>query len=134
MVATEEEGNGGIQWHFRVVAGGDIPASARKVVNEDMLTWNEVTRFEPKEHTIHWKIVPLKDKIKDILNSYGTWKLIPEGQGTRRIIDGFIEVKIPFVGKVAETFLAGELKRNYDVEPDLQRKFYRMMKERDAKG
>jgi hypothetical protein len=134
LIERKDDPDGIIHWTFRVVAGGDVPASARKVVTEDMLTWDEVTRFVPQEHTIYWRIRPLKDRIKDILNSHGTWKLVPDGQGTRRIIDGHIEVKIPFVGKVAEAFLASELKRNYDVEPDLQRKFYRMMKERDVKA
>jgi hypothetical protein len=130
LIDQKNDPDGVIHWTFRVVAGGDIPASARKVVNQDMLTWNEVTRFVPGEHTIHWRIVPVKDSIKGILDSWGVWRLMPDGQGTKRIIEGSIDVKIPFVGKVAETFLASELKRNYDVDPDIQRKFYRMMKER----
>ncbi len=131
LVDKKDLGDGRVEWRFKVVAGGDIPASARRVVNEDMLTWHEDTRFEPTEHAIHWTIVPLKDKVKDILEAHGVWKLEPQGEGTRRIIEGHINVKIPFVGKVVEQFLASELKKNYDVEPDIQRKFYRMMKDRE---
>lgn len=134
LVEKKDLGGGQVNWRFKVIAGGDIPASARKVMNEDMLTWHEDTRFVPSEHTIYWTIVPLKDKVKDILEAKGIWKLIPSGQGTRRLIEGNINVKIPLVGKVVEQFLAGELKKNYDVEPDIQRKFYRMMKEREAKA
>jgi hypothetical protein len=132
LVEKQELGGGVVNWRFKVVAGGEIPASARKVVSEDMLTWHEDTKFVPGEHTIYWTIVPLKDKVKGILEAKGIWKLIPSGEGTRRIIEGNINVKIPIVGKVVETFLAAELKKNYDVEPDIQRKFYKMMKERDA--
>ncbi len=128
LVDRKDGPDGVIHWTFKVVAGGDIPASARKVVNDDMLTWHEVTRFVPAEHVIHWQIVPIKEKIQRILKSSGTWRLSKDGEGTRRVIDGSITIDIPFVGKVAEQFLAGELKRNYDVEPDIQRKFYRSVK------
>lgn len=132
LVEKKELGGGVVNWRFKVVAGGEVPPAARKVMSEDMFTWHEDTRFVPAEHTIHWSIVPLKDSVKDILEAKGIWKLMPHGQGTRRLIEGNIHVKIPFVGKVVEQFLAAELKRNYEVEPDLQRKFYRMMKTREA--
>jgi hypothetical protein len=130
LVEKKELGEGRVNWRFKVVAGGDIPAGARKVLSEDMLTWYEDTRFEPKEHTIYWTITPLAPKAKELLDANGIWKLIPKGEGTKRIIEGNITIKIPIVGKVAEQYLAGELKKNYDVEPDIQRKFYRMMKDR----
>jgi hypothetical protein len=132
LVDKKEVGGGVIEWRFKVVAGGDVPASAKKVISDDMLTWHEETRFVPAEHTIHWKIVLLKEKMRSVVNAGGTWKLVPSGAGTKRIIDGTIDVKIPLVGKVAEAFFANEIKRSYEVEPDIQRKFYRAMKEREA--
>jgi hypothetical protein len=134
LVDKQDLGDGVVNWKFKVVAGGEIPSSARRVVSEDMLTWHENTKFVPKEHTIYWTIEPLKDKVKDILAANGIWKLIPQGDHTRRIIEGTITVKVPIVGKVVEQFIANELKKNYDVEPDIQRKFYKMMKEREQKG
>lgn len=132
LVEKKDLGGGTVNWRFKVVAGGEIPPAARKVMSEDMLTWHEDTRFVPAEHTIYWTIVPLKDSVKDILEAKGIWKLIPSGQGTRRVIEGTINVKIPFVGKIVEQFLASELKRNYDVEPEIQRRFYRTMKAREV--
>ena len=38
-----------------------------------------------------------------------------------------ITFKIPFVGKIVEAYLVKELKRNYDVEPEIQRRFYSEM-------
>jgi hypothetical protein len=134
LVEKKDLGGGVVNWRFKVVAGGEIPVAARKVMGEDMLTWWEDTKFVPSEHTIYWSIVPLKDSVKDKLEAKGIWKLIPSGKGTKRIIEGDINVKIMIVGKVVEQFLASELKKNYDVEPDIQRKFYQMMAERDAKG
>lgn len=133
LVDKKDLGGGIIEWRFKVVAGGDLPSSARRVVSEDMLTWHEDTKFVPAEHTIYWKIMPLKDKVKDMLEAHGVWKLIPQGKGTRRIIEGNITVKVPIVGKVVEQFIAAELKKNYDVEPDIQRKFYKGKREQEAK-
>ena len=131
LVDKEDLGNGRTRWRFKVVAGGEIPPAARKVMSEEMLTWWEDTTFVPEEHCIYWTIVPVKMQSK--FECKGTWKLTPSGEGTRRVIDGELTVKVPLVGKVVETFIVGELKRNYDVEPDVQRKFYKMMKEREAK-
>ncbi len=125
LVSKTENGDGSTTWRFKVVAGGDLPASARRVVSEEMLTWHEDTKFVPNDHTIYWTIVPLAAKAAGMLESKGIWKLIPDGKGTRRLIEGTINVKVPFVGKVVEQFLASELKKNYDVEPDIQRAFYK---------
>jgi hypothetical protein len=125
LVDKKENGDGSTTWRFKVVAGGDVPSSVRKVMSEDMLTWHEDTRFVPAEHTIYWTIVPLAAKAQSLLESKGIWKLIPNGKGTKRVIEGQITVKVPLVGRVVEQYLANELKRNYDVEPDIQRQFYR---------
>ena len=135
LVDKTDLGGGVIGWRFKVVAGGDIPLAARRAVSEDMLTWHEDTRFVPNEHAIYWSIVPLSAKFREILDAKGTWRLTPHSfggkMGTRRVIEGNIHVKIPLIGKIVETYLAEELKRNYTVEPDIQRRFYR---EIQAKG
>lgn len=125
LVGREDLDDGKIKWRFRVVAGGEIPPAAAKVLNEDMLTWWEDTIFSPSEHCIYWSIEPVK--MKDKLVCKGTWKLNARAGGTHRVIDGELTVKIPILGKVVESFLVSELKRNYDVEPDIQRKFYQKM-------
>ena len=150
LVEKKDLGGGTTGWRFKVVAGGailpvipdigyasrdvgfdgnSIPPAARRVVSEDMLTWHEDTRFVPAEHTIYWSIVPLSAKFREILDAKGIWKLTPHSygakMGTRRVIEGTISVKMTLVGKIVESFLAEELKKNYDVEPDIQRRFYR---------
>lgn len=129
LVEKKDLGGGTTGWRFKVVAGGAIPPAARRVVSEDMLTWHEDTRFVPAEHTIYWSIVPLSAKFREILDAKGIWKLTPHSygakMGTRRVIEGTISVKMTLVGKIVESFLAEELKKNYDVEPDIQRRFYR---------
>lgn len=132
LVERKDLPGGETFWRFKVVAGGEIPGPARKVLSEDMLTWHEDARWVPREHTIHWDIVLLAPKIRDLVESKGTWRLQPAGAGTRRVIDGAVTVKMPLVGKIVEQFLVGELKKNYQVEPDIQRRFYAQMKAREG--
>lgn len=132
LVEEQDLGGGKKRWRFKVVAGGDIPATARKVLTEEMLTWYEDTRFEPSEHTIHFTIEPIKWAGK--FDCHGTWRLIPRGEGTHRVIEGTLSIPLPLVGRVAESVIVNELKKNYEVESEVQRKFYRRMLQREAEG
>ncbi|MDA0712382.1 MAG: DUF2505 family protein [bacterium] len=125
LVEKKELKNGEIIWKFKVVAGGDIPSSVKKVISPDMFTWWENTHFKPDEHCIHFHIEPLTGASK--FEGKGQWKLIKQKKGTKRIIEGEMNVKIPFVGKIVESFLIKELKRNYEVEPEIQKEFYAQM-------
>lgn len=130
MVEQQDLDNGDKLWKFKVVAGGNLPSSVKKIVSEEMFTWWETSRFIANEHCINWNIEPLFAKEK--FEGKGTWQLIKSGRGTKRIIEGEIVVKIPFVGKVVETFIVSELKRNYDIEPQIQEDFYKLMKKEEG--
>ncbi len=126
MIEEQKLKNGETLWKFKVVAGGEIPPAVQKVVSKDMFTWWENTRFVPDEHCIYWEIEPLVAKGK--FEGKGTWKLQGDKKGTHRVIDGEITFKLPFIGKIVETFIVSELKRNYEVEPGIQRAFLQKMK------
>lgn len=127
LVEEQKLDNGEIIWKFKVVAGGDLPPAVGKVMPPEMFTWWETSRFVPVEHCIHFNIEPVKMKGK--FEGGGKWQLTADGEGTKRVIEGNMTVKIPFVGKLVESYLVSELKRNYEVEPDLQKKFYAQMSE-----
>lgn len=118
--------NGEIVWRFKVVAGGNLPPTIQKILSEEMFAWWEESHFYPVEHCIRWSISPLFKQVAFTGN--GIWRLEKENKGTRRVIEGEICVKVPFVGKLVENYLINELKRNYEVEPELQTSFYEKMK------
>lgn len=116
--ANEEE----INWHFYVKKKGQIPKSLKNFITDDMLSWQETSRFVKKEHCIYWKIEP---KIKNLkIKAQGVWKLKKIKNGTKRIIEGEISTDIPFVGKLIEAFIINELKKTYEIEPKIQHEFY----------
>jgi len=126
MLEEQKLPGGETLWKFKVVAGGDVPASMQKLLPDNLLTWMETSRFVPNDHAIHWQIEPLIAKGK--FEGKGSWALSKKGKGTKRVIDGEISVKIPFVGKVIESFIVEQLRRSYEVEPGIQNGFYREMK------
>jgi len=126
LVEQQTLKNGEILWKFKVVAGGDVPPAVQRILSADMFTWWENSRFVPDEHCIYWEIEPLVGKGK--FEGKGTWQLFEEADGTSRVIEGEVSVKIPLIGKVAEAFIVNELKRNFEVEPEIQLAFYKKMK------
>lgn len=127
-----EQSNGEIIWRFKVVAGGNLPPTIQKILSEEMFAWWEESHFYPEEHCIRWSISPLFKQVS--FSGAGIWRLEKEGKGTRRVIEGEISVKVPFVGKLVENYLISELKRNYEVEPRLQTEFYSSLKKSAPKS
>ena len=117
--------NGEQHWCFKVTAGGELPPAISKLVSPETFTWLEKSRFVPKEHAVYFSIEPTLAKGK--FESSGKWTHLKHQKGTRRILEGEMHVKIPFVGKIVENFLLSEFKRNYEVEPGIQTKFYQKM-------
>ncbi len=128
LIDKSDGENGKVTWRFKVVAGGEIPPAAQKVLSEEMLTWVETSTFDPQTHSIAWSIDPMV--MKDKFSGSGTWQLLSEAGGTKRIIEGNITIKFPFVGKIAEAFIINELKRNYTVEPQIHQDFFDSLKDR----
>lgn len=114
--------NGEQHWCFKVVAGGELPPAISKIVSPDTFTWLEKSRFVPKEHAVYFEIEPLAAKGK--FESAGKWSHKKHNHGTLRVLEGEMTVKIPFVGKMVENFLLNEFKRNYEIEPGIQKEFY----------
>lgn len=122
LIEEKQHDSGEIEWRFQVVAGGNVPPAVQKIISPDMFTWIESSRFVPKEHCIYWEIIPTLARGK--FEGKGSWQLSKKGKGTKRIIEGEVAVKIPFVGKVVESFIVSELKKSYEIEPQLQQQFF----------
>jgi hypothetical protein len=122
LIHKNECNDGVIEWEFIVKKIGDMPAAMKKIIPGDSISWKEVSRYVPKEQCIHWQILPEIKLIK--FKGEGVWQLKKAGQGCKRIIEGQIQVDIPLVGKVVESYIVNELKHIYEIEPAIQEKFY----------
>lgn len=122
LLEKNEGKNGEVTWVFRVKKQGAMPAAVQKFMQGDAFSWQEISRYSPDEHCVHWEIRPEVKGLK--FSGAGVWRLLKSGKGCKRVIEGKISVEIPFVGKVVESFIVNELKATYEVEPKIQEEFY----------
>ncbi len=122
MLEKNDAKNGDIIWTFRVKKKGTLPAAVKKILQGDAFSWQEISRYVPSEHCVHWEIIPEVKTLK--FHGQGTWKLSKSGKGCKRVIEGKISVDVPLLGKVVESFIVSELKNSYEIEPEIQEKFY----------
>ncbi|MDD5223639.1 MAG: hypothetical protein PHE84_06595 [bacterium] len=100
----------------RYLAKGPIPAFAEKVLRPDMLSWVEETVFDKKNMVYQVKCVPhfFADRVENEL----TIRLLPDGKGgTLRVIEGVLNLKVPFVVRgMAEHLVNRYLQDNTEKE------------------
>ncbi len=94
-----------------------VPAFAKNYVTKEMLGWEEHSVYDLKAHRAKWKIVPkVKPAWRKYFHSAGTYELVPNGEGTKRIITGDLELNVPVVRKVAERMILAEVKKTFEAE------------------
>lgn len=125
LVKKTELNNGSIEWQFKVKKVGDMPSGIKKIMGDNTIGWIEISRFDPKDHCIYWRIEPAVKNLP--FTGHGVWRLKEKGQGCERTIEGEVSVGLPLIGKIAESFIVNELKKVYEIEPSIQEKFYQGM-------
>jgi hypothetical protein len=97
-----------------------VPATLQKFVRAEQIHYDEVSHFDPAACAIRWRI---DSAANDRVTVAGVIRVVPHASGVRRIIDGVVDVKVPFgVGAVVERFIETEVKKGYDrIRPFLQR-------------
>ncbi|HXW53042.1 MAG TPA: DUF2505 family protein [Myxococcota bacterium] len=112
----------GVEWQFHVRKHGELPAAIKRIIKSDGFSWQEKSCFVRAENRVYWEISSDSSLLR--FHGEGVWVLSPLGQGCKRIIEGKINVDIPLVGKMVETFIVSELKKTYEIEPSIQARFY----------
>lgn len=75
------------------------------------ISYDEVSTYDPARHEIQFRI---DSKANDRVRFEGTIRLVAEGDGVRRVIDGVIEVKAPLgLGSMIERFIESETQKGY---------------------
>lgn len=64
------------QWR----GGGDIPAAARVIISEDMLSWTEYDTWNESEYTLAWRIET--QAFTEAVHCAGTNRFIEDGNNT----------------------------------------------------
>ena len=105
LVARSDDGDT-VQQDVRYAFVGDLSPAVTRVVDPGRLTWVEHSELDRNTHRTTYVIRP--DHYADRLTCAGTVTLEPDGDGTRRVVDGDLTVRVALVGsKVERAIVAG---------------------------
>jgi len=114
---VEVQENKGEYIYRKVLYEGDaeIPSAVKKIVTPDMLKWYEVTKYYPDKKEYEFEMIPVF--LGDKISFKGKIKLLPEGNKTKRIIEGELKVSInPLANKIVEKYMKDYMEKNMAVE------------------
>jgi hypothetical protein len=103
-------------WSYQ--ANVKIPSFAQSYVSREMLAWDEHSTYELKTHASAWSIVPnIKPEWRKYFHASGSYELVSTpGGGTKRVVRGELDLKVPVVGQMAERMIVNEVRKTFDAE------------------
>jgi hypothetical protein len=103
-------------WSYN--ANVKLPGFAQKHLSPDMLAWDERSTYDLKRHASAWTIVPnVKPEWKKYFTAAGSYELVPTSDGgTKRIVRGDLDLKVPVFGTMAERMIVSEVRKTFDAE------------------
>jgi len=104
-------------WH----GGGEIPAVARAVISESMLSWTDHARWDEQAFVCDWRVET--HAFTEAVRCEGRHTFVDEGAGTRLETRGTLTIDAtkvravprllaPRVGRLIEEFLAAKIQPN----------------------
>lgn len=89
---------------FRFI--GDLPGAVTAVIDPARLTWVQETVHDLAAGTTAFRLVP--DHYPDRLKASGTFRVLGDGTGSRRVVSGELKVRAPLVaGRVEQAIVSG---------------------------
>ena len=101
---------------------GSLSPMVRKVIDPARLTWVEESTTDLDAHRTEFKVVP--DHYRDLLRCRATIQLSADGDGTRRVTEGTVEVRVPVVGGKAERGIVSGLAEHAEAEVAVFRRWW----------
>ncbi len=102
------EVDGHVRSRIRYGFTGDLPSAVTAVVDPDRLTWIQETDQDLEAGTATFRLLP--DHYPDRLSAKGTFRIVSDGEGARRVVNGELKVKVLLVAGKVEGAIVGGLK------------------------
>lgn len=105
-VLSHESSKGTASLRIRFRFTGHLPGAVTAVIDPHRLTWVQETVHDLDAGTTTFRLVP--DHYPDRLKASGTFRLVADGAGARRVVQGELKVRAPLVGgKVEQAIVSG---------------------------
>ena len=117
----EREEGGVIVRRLKFTSDTDLPGIAAKALGSKRLSYEQTNRFDRAQGRLDWNVVlpGLADRVKVV----GTTSITPASDGSTRVVDGTIEVKMRLIGgqieKVVTDRFEGSMNRAVDLAKEM---------------
>jgi hypothetical protein len=113
LLAQEKDGDS-VEQEVHYVFTGELSAAVRAVIDPRKISWILESRFDLKQHHSTWRILP--DHYGERLSGAGSSRLVAEGDATRRLTEGEVNVHMALVGGRVERAIVSGLKEHAEAE------------------
>ena|ERR1700722_2347296 len=104
----------------RVVPRVSLPAAVQKLLNDETISYEEITIFDPATRSATFEV---ESSAGDKVQVTGVARFFEENGGVRLRFEGEAKVKVFGVGGFAERYIVGEVRSRYEVVARLMQKF-----------
>jgi hypothetical protein len=113
VLAREEDGHL-VRLLVRYRFTGDLSPAVRKVIDPARLTWVEHTTHDLARLEVDFRMAP--DHYADKLRSSGRYHFEADGEQTRRVAEGDLNVRVPIVGGAVERAIISGMREHLTEE------------------
>lgn len=98
------------RWRF--IPEQRLPGPIAKIAGADRLTYDQESRWDKRTRVLTWRVVPalLTDKV----SAAGQFLVREAVGGVERVVEGTIDVRIPFVGGQVEQAIVRAVEQGYE--------------------
>ena len=118
--SLEEHPDGSMHRVTHYTLGAQLPAPVVAVLGQSA-TWDEIADYDPETHTWTFAIKP--HVMAGRLDCKGRYTFVSDGEGTKRVVDVDIKVKVPLVGGRVEKEIRKGLVETLEAEAKLLREY-----------
>lgn len=104
QLIEETETNGVIVRRLKFTTNSDLPKIAAKALGTKRLSYEQTNRFDRANSRLDWNVV--LPNLSDRVSVTGVTSIEADGSGSRRVVDGSIEVKMRLIGGQIEKVVA----------------------------
>ena len=116
VLSREEDGDTvtlSVSYHYT----GSLDSLARRVLRADDVTWVQETKLNRATHRTTFTVTPKVHAER--FECGGAMQLTEAGNGTERVIDGELKIKVPLFGRRAEGLILPGLRSRMTREAEL---------------
>lgn len=104
---------------LKFLSGRDLPTVVAKALGAKRLSYEQENRLDLAKSRLDWVVrLPV---LGDRVSVSGVTTITPDGTGSKRVVDGTIEVRMALVGGQIEKAVVGEFQKSMERAVDLAR-------------